>query len=114
MAYNEKLAGRVRTRFKEMANVEEKKMMGGLIFMVDDKMCVGIMKNELMCRVNPSLQNELLEREGCRQMDFIKRPGSGFILVNEETLKTKKEFEYFISLALEYNKMAKSSKRKKT
>lgn len=54
MAYNEFLADRIRTRLSKH-KVEEKKMMGGLTFMVNDKMCVGIVKDDLMARINPDL-----------------------------------------------------------
>ena len=50
MAYNEQLAERVRTALGNEKNLEEKKMMGGLTFMVNEKMCVGVLKDELMCR----------------------------------------------------------------
>jgi TfoX/Sxy family transcriptional regulator of competence genes len=53
MAYNEHLANRVREKFVELPNVTEKEMMGGLTFMYNDKMCVGIIKDELMCRIDP-------------------------------------------------------------
>jgi len=50
MAYDEKLAVRIRERMSELPNVDEKEMMGGLVFMYNGKMCVGIIKDELMCR----------------------------------------------------------------
>ena len=56
MAYNEKLANRIRERLGEVRKVKEKEMMGGLTFMVNDKMCVGIIKDEIMCRIDPNLQ----------------------------------------------------------
>ncbi len=113
MAYNEQLANRVRERLAELPDVEEKKMMGGLVFMVNDKMCVGIMKNELMCRVDAGFHEKAVEMNGCRTMDFTKRPMTGYVMVDETGMKTNKEFDFWINLALEFNKIAKSSKRKK-
>ncbi len=55
MAYNQKLAGRIRERFATFANVEDKEMMGGLTFMLNDKMCIGIIKDEMMCRIDFAL-----------------------------------------------------------
>lgn len=114
MAYNEKLAARIRERFSELKSVEEKAMMGGLTFMYNGKMCVGIIKDDMMCRIDPALHNESIERRGCRTMDFTNRPMSGFIMVSEEGMKTKKDFEHWIGLALDFNGKAKKSKKKKS
>ena len=66
MAYNELLAKRVREIFVGLPNIEEKEMMGGLTFMFNNKMCVGIIKDELMCRIDPTLHNTVIEVFGCR------------------------------------------------
>jgi TfoX/Sxy family transcriptional regulator of competence genes len=113
MAYNENLANRIRDRLAELPSVEEKEMMGGLTFMVNDKMCVGIIKDEMMCRIDPGFHEKAVEMKGCRTMDFTKRPMKGYVMVDETGMKTKQEFDYWINLALEFNKIAKSSKRKK-
>ncbi|HET6511152.1 MAG TPA: TfoX/Sxy family protein [Candidatus Kapabacteria bacterium] len=117
MAYSEALAARIRERFAELPNVEEKRMMGGLVFMYNDKMCVGIMQDELMCRVDPARHNELVEKPGCRTMEFANRPAqkvmSGYILIDDSAMKTKKDLNYWIQLALDHNAAAKSSKKKK-
>ena len=114
MAYNEKLADRVRERIAETyKNIEEKKMFGGLCFMVNDKMCVGVEMERLMLRVDPENYEALLEKEGCTPMDFTGKPMKGYIFVDVSVLKTKKQIDYWIGLALEYNKKAKPSKKKK-
>ena len=113
MAYNEKLAERVRARLAGLANIEEKEMRGGLTFMYNDKMCVGIIKDNLMCRIDTALHNESIQRQGCRTMDFTKRPMSGFIMIDESGMKSKKDFEHWIEMALDFNKKAKSSRKKK-
>ena len=69
MAYSENLANRIRERFSNLENVEEKQMMGGLTFMYNGKMCVGIIKDELMCRIDPVLHDTVVERQGCRSSD---------------------------------------------
>lgn len=112
MAYSEKLANRIRERLADIPRIEEKEMMGGLTFMVNDKMCVGIIKDEMMCRIDPDLHNTVVEMTGCRTMDFTRRPMRGYILVDETGMKTKEEFDYWINLALEFNPKAKSSKKK--
>jgi TfoX/Sxy family transcriptional regulator of competence genes len=113
MAYNEELADRIRERLAHLENIEEKKMMGGLAFLVNDKMCVGVIKDDLMCRIDPSLHEMAVERHGCRTMDFTHRPMSGYIFVDETGMKSKSDFDYWIELALEFNKRAKSSKQPK-
>jgi TfoX/Sxy family transcriptional regulator of competence genes len=113
MAYNEQLANRVRERLTDLPEVEEKEMMGGLVFMVNDKMCVGVVKNDLMCRIDREFHETAVEMNGCRTMDFTKRPMKGYVLVDETGLETNKEFDFWINLSLEFNKIAKSSKRKK-
>lgn len=113
MAYSEKLAGRIRQRLEALPDVEEKEMMGGLTFMVNGKMCVGIIKDELMCRIDPSLHEASVEKQGCRTMDFTKRPMKGYVMVDDSGMTKKADFEYWIGLALDFNKLAKASKKPK-
>ena len=112
MAYNQKLAERIRERLAETKKVKEKEMMGGLTFMVNDKMCIGIIKDEMMCRIDPDIQEAALSKTGCRIMDFTGRPMKGYVMVDETGIKSKKDFDYWIGLCLEFNKKAKSSKKK--
>lgn len=112
MAYNEELARRVRQRLADLPNVEEKAMMGGLTFMYNGKMCVGIFKDELMCRIDPALHGELVEKTGCRTMDFTKRPMIGYVLIDDSGMRSGKEFDYWIQLCLAFNSKAKSSKKR--
>lgn len=114
MAYNEFLADRMRLVLKEKNIIyEEKAMMGGLTFMVDDKMCVGIIQDNLMARINPDIYDEALKRMGCREMDFTKRPMKGFVYVEPQGTDMDDDLESWIQLALDYNPKAKSSKKKK-
>ena len=113
MAYNEKLANRIREILFSKRKVEEKKMMGGLTFMVNNKMCVGISGDDLMARIDPEIYEEALEKKGCREMDFTGRPMKGFVFIDEEGTKSKKDLEYWVELALDYNKKAKPSKKNK-
>jgi TfoX/Sxy family transcriptional regulator of competence genes len=93
--------------------VTEKAMFGGLCFMVNDKMCVGVEKERLMVRFDPAMQEEILDKEGCRPMDFTGRVMKGYVFVDIDVLNTKKKLDYWIQLALAYNKIAKASKKKK-
>jgi len=113
MAYNEKLADMTRELISQThKNVEEKAMFGGLCFMVNDKMCVGVNKGRLMVRFDPAKNDEVMEKEGVRPMEFTNRTMKGFAFVDENVLTTKKKLEYWITLALKFNKDAKSSKKK--
>ncbi len=113
MAYDEKLANRIRERLSVLTNIEEKAMMGGLTFMYNGKMCVGVIKDELMCRIDPEIHDDVVERRGCRTMDFTARPMIGYILVDESGMKSNKDFDYWIDLALAFNPLAKASKKRK-
>jgi len=113
MAYSDDLANRIRHRFANLANVEEKEMMGGLTFMYNDKMCVGIFRGELMCRIDPAAYEEALEQRGCKSMEFSGRVMKGYVLIDETGIANQKDFDYWINLALEFNSKAKASKKKK-
>jgi TfoX/Sxy family transcriptional regulator of competence genes len=113
MAFSEKLANRIRERFDTLRNIEEKPMMGGLVFMYNGKMCVGIIGDDLMCRIDKEFHEEAVEKNGCRTMNFTNRPMIGYVLIDETGMKSKKQFDYWIDLALAFNKMAKASKKKK-
>ena len=88
-------------------------MFGGLCFMVNDKMCVGVETTRLMVRFNPEKTDEVMEKEGAMPMDFTNKVMKGFAFVDIASLNRKRKLEYWVSLALEYNKLAKPSKRKK-
>ncbi len=114
MAYDEFLAERISRVFKDkhIPNIG-KKMMGGFVFMVDDKMCVGVVKNDMMVRLDPEIQEEAMTKPGCRPMDFTKRPMKGYVFVSPEGVDMDIDLEYWIDLALEYNPRAKASKKKR-
>ena len=112
MAYDQKLAERIRESLSNLLNIEEKKMMGGLTFMYNQKMCLGIIGDELMCRIDPNFHEQAIEKTGCRTMDFTKRPMKGYVMIDNTGMKTKNNFEYWINLSLDFNSKAKSSKKK--
>lgn len=112
MAYNEKLADRTREIIsREHKKIEEKRMFGGLCFMVNDKMCVGVEKERLMVRLDPAIYDEVIDKEGCMPMDFTGKVMRGYVFVSIDALSTKKQLEYWVNLALAYNKIAKASKK---
>jgi TfoX/Sxy family transcriptional regulator of competence genes len=114
MAYNELFADRTREiLFLHHKNIEEKKMFGGLCFMVNDKMCVGVQNERLMVRIDPDKYEEVIEIDGCTPMNFTGKAMKGFVFVDIDTLDSRKKLEFWINLALEYNPRANATKKKK-
>ena len=113
MAYNEKLNDRIREAIAHLPKVEEKHMFGGTCFMLNGKMCVGVVKDEMMCRIDPEVYEMALDKKGCREMVFTGKPMKGYVYVSEEGMKTKKEFDFWIGLCIEFNKRAKASKKRR-
>ncbi len=114
MAYDEWLAERVSKILKDKSvSFLDKKMMGGLCFMVDDKMCVGIVKNTLMARIGPDAYEAALEKEGVREMNFTGRAMKGYVFIQPEAVDREEELTYWVDLCLAFNPLAKSSKKKK-
>lgn len=113
MAYDELLEDRIeRVMNDRRISFQKKKMMGGLTFMVEDKMCVGIVRDTLMARIDPEIYETALKKKGCRQMDFTGRPMKGFVFVEPIGIDLDEDLEYWIQLALDYNpKATKSNKR---
>lgn len=113
MAYDEALASSIRNKLATIPNlprVEEKKMFGGVCFMIDGKMCLGVSHDELLVRVDPAMHNELVKRKGARTMTMRNRQAIGYIYVNQQGLK--EEFDYWLNLALDFNTHAKSAKKR--
>lgn len=79
--------------------------------MVDNKMCLGIVKEDLMVRLDPEYQDKALKLTGCRPMDFTNRPMKGFVFVSPEGVDMDEDLDFWIDKALEYNPKAKSSKK---
>jgi TfoX/Sxy family transcriptional regulator of competence genes len=112
MAYNEQLAARLRKALAHLPNVEEKKMFRGLTFMVNDKMCISVSGDRLMCRIDPEIHEEVIKTEGCETVTMGGRIYKWYVYVNKDCVTTKKDFDTWVGLALAFNKKAKSSKRK--
>jgi TfoX/Sxy family transcriptional regulator of competence genes len=112
MAYNEKLADRIREIITVThKKVEEKKMFAGLCFMVNDKMCIGVHIDKIMVRLDPAIYDTVIEKKGCEPMNFTGKVMKGFVFVNDDVLKTKAQLNYWVQLGLSFNKIAKSSKK---
>lgn len=112
MAYDEHLAERISDVLKEKkVRYETKNMMGGLCYMIKDKMAVGIVKDSLMIRIDPDLYETSLKKMGVRPMDFTGKVLRGFLLVDPVGIDMQKDLEHWIQLCLDFNPKAKSSKK---
>ncbi len=121
MAYDEFLADRARQLLQRKSIAfEEKKMMGGLCFMVDGKMCFGmhIDKNTdsslFMARVGPDQYENALSKPHCSEMTFTGLSMKGYVFVSAEGIDSDKELESWIQMCLDFNPLAKSSKKRKS
>ncbi len=111
MAYSDFLADRVRQRLHNAGHVIEKKMMGGLIFMVNDKMCIGVdidkrtQQDRLMVRVGKLPYEDLLNTKGSRKMDFTGTVMRGFLFIDPEGFDADEDLDFWIEKALDFNQM---------
>jgi hypothetical protein len=87
VAYNEKLADRIRDALAERRGVTERKMFGGIAFMLDGHMFCGIVGEELMLRLGPERAGDALDRPHVRPMDFTGRPMTGMVFVAPQGLR---------------------------
>jgi TfoX/Sxy family transcriptional regulator of competence genes len=100
MAYDEGLAERVRDVLADRADVTEKKMFGGLAFMVRGNMSVGVNGEELMVRVGPEQHQAALTQPYARPMDFTGRPMKGYVFVGSEGLEGDEDLETWVKRAI--------------
>lgn len=107
MAYNENLAKRIRQKLTHLPSVEEKKMFGGIAFMVDGKMCVTAGAGRMMCRIDPKIHEEIVGKTDCSTVFMKGREYRGYVYVSEESLKTEADVEFWVNLALDFNKTIK-------
>ena len=112
MAFDEFLAERIQRIFEEKrVPYFGKKMFGGICYLVNDKMCGGVLKEDLMIRIDPLINEEQLRKPGARPMDFTGKSMKGFILVDPLHIDMDEDLEYWLDLALEFNPRAKASKK---
>src|SRR5262245_11768713 len=102
MAYDEKLAERVRAILAKRVDVVEKRMFGGIAFMVRGHMRCGIVASTLMVRLAPADADGLLSEPHVRPMDFTGRPMRGFLYVDPDGLKTAVMLRQWVERAEAY------------
>lgn len=102
MAYDEELAGRIRDVLAGRERIEERKMFGGIAFMVGGHMAVGVVKDELMARVGADGEDEALAQPHARTMDFTGRPMTGFVFVAAEGVATEEAVRPWVERCLAF------------
>jgi TfoX/Sxy family transcriptional regulator of competence genes len=110
MAFNEALADRIRAATAGQP-VTEKRMFGGVAFLLDGKMFCGVTKDDLMLRVGPEKHQETLSRPHVRPMDFTGRPMKGYVFVSPEGCATARDVRAWVSLGIAYVATLKSDKK---
>lgn len=106
----EPLVDRVRAALKRTPRVAERRMFGGITFMVNGKMCISVGPTRLMCRIDPQLHDIALARKGARPVRMKGRVYRGFLHVHKDAIKSKRALDYWVGLCLTFNKRAKSSR----
>jgi len=102
MAFDTELAERIRTRLKRTTGLQEKKMFGGVAFLVNGNMACGVHKNELMVRIPPERNAELLARPHTRPFDLSGRPMAGWILVGPDGCSDDDQLATWIKLGVDF------------
>lgn len=113
MAYDEALAERVRRALKSEAQITEKKMFGGVAFLLEGKMSLGILGKDLVVRVNPQEQDKLLLYPHVRPMDFTGRPMKGFLYVAPKATASGAGLASWIKRSLAFAKTLPAKKKPK-
>jgi TfoX/Sxy family transcriptional regulator of competence genes len=102
VAYDEQLAERVRDLISAHGRVEERKMFGGIAFMLDGHMAVGVLGEELIVRVGPEDASKALAEPGVREFDFTGRPAKGLVFVAAEATSSDEQLEQWVEAGAGY------------
>ena len=102
MAYDEGLVQRVRETLTEQDGLEEKKMFGGVAFMVMGNMCCGIVNDELMVRVGLEQYKATLRKDHAREMDFTGRPMRGWVFVTPDGLDSDEALGEWVQSGIQF------------
>lgn len=97
MAYDEGVAQRLRELFAERTDIVEKKMFGGIAFMVAGNMCCGVVGEELMARVGPEQYEDALKKPYAREMDFTGKPMRGFVYVSVQGFASDADLQAWVA-----------------
>ena len=112
MPADEVLLTRVEDALAGLPRVEQKKMFGGITFMVRGKMCVTVGADRIMCRIDPAAHDAAVTRKGATTVFMKGREYRGYVYVDADAIKSKRDLDYWVGMALDFNTAAKSSRRK--
>ena len=113
MAYDEGLAARVREILEEQVVPDERKMFGGIAFMVNGHMCCGVLKEDLMLRLDPDVAKTALRDPNVRPMDFTGRPMKNFVFVSPQGTKTEARLRRHVQSSLDFVEALPAKSRSK-
>ena len=102
MAYDEKLAERLSRAFSRRNGASEKKMFGGIAYMVNGHMCCGIVKDMLVVRIGPDAYDEALKEKHTRPMDFTGKPMKGYVYVKPKGIKSDENLKSWIERGIKF------------
>ncbi len=102
MAFDDALASRVRSLVSGIPGVSEKKMFGGLAFLISGNMGLGVHGSELIVRTNPAETAAALAKSGVRIFDLSGKPMNGWLLISSSALGSKKALAAWVTKGVEY------------
>lgn len=100
MAYDEKLAQRVRSLIVKHKGMSEKKMFGGIAFLLFGKMCCGVLKDDLVVRIGFEDYERALNKPHVRPMDFTGQPMKGYVYVGPEAIRTARSLQAWLDKSI--------------
>jgi TfoX/Sxy family transcriptional regulator of competence genes len=102
MAFNEALAERIRQRLVRRKNIEERKMFGGICFLLNGNMLVGVWKEFLIARLSPDQGDDAVREPHVRKMDITGKPMKGWIMVEPDGVEDDDQLKKWIQRAVKY------------
>ena len=111
MAEEEGLLERVRAAMSEVDDVVEKRMFGGVAFMVKGKMCMTVRPARIMCVIDPAMHEQLAKRKGAQKVVMRGKEFKGYLRVQKQALKNKEDLDYWVKIAIGYNRVKTGSKK---
>jgi TfoX/Sxy family transcriptional regulator of competence genes len=112
MAYDEKLAGRIREILRGSKGITEKKMFGGICFLVNGKMVCGVLKNDLVAKIGKENHNKAISQKHVRSFNFTGKPMVGIVYVAPTGLKARKDLAKWVAMGKEHAQSLPKKKKK--
>ena len=107
---NAELTERLRVALNGLPRVAEKRMFGGTAFMVNGKLCMTARPGRLMCRIDPKMHEQVIQRPGTRAVRMKGREYKGYVYVDESEVRTARQLRFWLGICLDYNGKARASR----